>query len=122
MDSERNRLETIIANQEKWIAEGEAQGNAAKVKRYKKALKRSRKELGALGAPQDDSLTITVETIRRTAKAIKVAVVEDHSGQMSGWAGWLPLSQIDYAERAMGNLDCVTLPAWLATAKLAESN
>ncbi len=122
MGTERQRLETCIENQLRWIAEGEAEGNAAKVKRYKKGVKQSRRELRELSIPQSDTLIITVHTMRRSAKAIQVRVVEDHTGQMDGWSGWLPLSQSDYQERAMGPCDMVTLPGWLVKAKLDESN
>ena len=120
MTNERKRLETVIGNQERWIEEGLAEGNVSKVKRYKKALKRSRRELADLGKPEADTLSITVQTIRRTEKAIEVAVVEDHTGQLAGWRGWLPLSQIVYLERAMGPCDLVEIPGWLVNEKKAE--
>lgn len=118
--AEIERLETIIENQIRWISEGEAAGNAAKVKRYKKALKQSRRELRDARQPAADSLTVTVTTIRQTAKAVQVRVVEDHTGRMSGWSGWLPLSQVDYQPRAMGPCDAVEIPNWLVASKLAE--
>ena len=93
---------------------------AAKIRAKKRRAKQARREARELARPVRDTIVVTVTTIRQTAKAIKVQIVEDHTGRMSGWSGWLPLSQVDYQPRAMGPCDAVEIPNWLVDAKLAE--
>ncbi len=108
----------MITAQEGFLETAKANGNKKQAKTYRKSIKRLRADLKEEQNPEPVFVTLTGKIKNQSDKAIQMNVLECHDmPELQGTTMWLPKSQVEVMRGAMGPMDSVRCPEWLAKSK-----